>query len=98
MTTEEKSVFILEFMKIKPMETGAYYLPQFGYMNANGLWKDSFLPSQLKFHTEWKWLLTTLQSIIIPRNIKITIDAHDSKLEIFNKMYEMVRTLNSLGE
>ena len=58
----ENNKLIAEFLgEIKqPFE-----FPQFGYINSMGDWKDTFFDNQLKFHTDWNWLLKLVEKIEI---------------------------------
>ncbi len=98
MTIEEKNVLIAQSMNLSPMETGAYYLPQFGYVNVNNLWKDSFKPDQLKFHEDWNWFMFALKYFVDKYNlVMITIDASEPLPQVYEKLINLITTLNNLG-
>ena len=40
-----------------------FELPQFGYINSMGDWKDTFFDNQLKFHSNWSWLMEVVEKI-----------------------------------
>lgn len=58
--TTENNKLIAEFLGgIKqPFE-----FPQFGYINSKGDWKDTFFDDQLKFHSDWNWLMQVVEKI-----------------------------------
>ena len=58
--TTENNKLIAEFLgEIKqPFE-----FPQFGYINSMGDWKDTFFDNQLKFHSDWNWLMQVVEKI-----------------------------------
>ena len=58
--TTENNKLIAEFLgEIKqPFE-----FPQFGYINSMGDWKDTFFDNQLKFHSDWNWLMRVVEKI-----------------------------------
>ena len=40
-----------------------FEFPQFGYINSMGDWKDTFFDNQLKFHSNWSWLMSVVEKI-----------------------------------
>ena len=40
-----------------------FEFPQFGYINSMGDWKDTFFDNQLKFHSDWNWLMQVVEKI-----------------------------------
>ena len=40
-----------------------FEFPQFGYINSMGDWKDTFFDNQLKFHSNWNWLMSVVEKI-----------------------------------
>ena len=57
----ENNKLIAEFLgEIKqPFE-----FPQFGYINIMGDWKDTFFDNQLKFHSNWNWLMSVVEKCL----------------------------------
>ena len=40
-----------------------YEFQQFGYIKSNGDWEDTFWASELKFHSDWNWLMEVVEKI-----------------------------------
>jgi hypothetical protein len=60
MTKEEiidGNVLICEYMGVTPNVLGRYEFPGFGYITSVGNWKDEFKRHQLKFHSDWNWIM-----------------------------------------
>ena len=60
MNTIENNKIISEFLGQKKTISN---FPQFGYMTSSGNWKDEFTPNELKFHSDWNWLMEAAEKI-----------------------------------
>ena len=59
MNTENNKI-IAEFMGESKQP---YEFPKFGKIDTNGDWKDIFFDNQLKFHSDWNWLMEVVEKI-----------------------------------
>ena len=60
MNTTENNKIIAEFLGESKQP---YEFSQFGYMTLSGDWKDTFFVEQLKFHSNWNWLMKVVEKI-----------------------------------
>ena len=60
MNTTENNKIIAEFLGESKQP---YEFSQFGYMTLSGDWKDTFFVEQLKFHSNWNWLIEVVEKI-----------------------------------
>ena len=60
-TTEEKNILIVEFLQVDKNENGTFELPQHCKMTLGGTFKTEFQSNQLKFHSDWNWLIPTIE-------------------------------------
>ena len=95
MKTIENNKLIAEFLgeTKQPFE-----FSQFGYINSLGEWKDTFFDNQLKFHSDWNWLMEVVEKIEnlqdennhVMYNVQIEqsfteiIDNHTSEIVIYD--------------
>lgn len=62
----EKNKKLVNFLG---QENQPYELPEFGYVTFSGDWKDTFFDAQLKFDTDWRWLMLVvdkIENIVLP--------------------------------
>ena len=71
MNTTENNQLIASFLG---QTSTIYEFPQFGYIKSNGDWKDTFSASELKFHSDWNWLMEVVEKIESLEVDKITFD------------------------
>jgi hypothetical protein len=67
MTKEEiidGNVLICEYMGATPNVLGRYEFPGFGHMTSVGNWKDEFKRHQLKFHSDWNWIMEAAFAVL----------------------------------
>ena len=57
---------------------------QFGYINSLGEWKDTFFDNQLKFHSDWNWLMEVVEKIE-SLGYRIEIVKHICRIYLSNK-------------
>ena len=57
---------------------------QFGYINSLGEWKDTFFDNQLKFHSDWNWLMEAVEKIE-SLGYRIEIVKHICRIYLSNK-------------
>ena len=83
----ENNKLIAEFLgEIKqPFE-----FPQFGYINIMGDWKDTFFDNQLKFHTDWNWLMKVVEKCLVG---EAEYDEDEAKKAI-HEIYESLCNIN----
>jgi len=63
MTTTESNVLIAEFLNVSINENGTFELPEYGTIRPNGDFKTGFNKEQLKYHTDWNWLMNAVDKI-----------------------------------
>lgn len=55
--------------KFLGQENQPYDFPQFGYINSSCKWVDEFNENELKFDTDWRWLMhlvDKIENIVLP--------------------------------
>ena len=88
----ENNKLIAEFLgEIKqPFE-----FPQFGYINIMGDWKDTFFDNQLKFHSNWNWLMQVVEKIL---NVSLEIDSMEMYYNITDSIPYIAKTYGECVE
>ena len=94
MTQEEKSTMVAEFLNLLPMETGAYHLPIFGYVNMSGMWKDSFKIEEFKFHKDWNWTMFMVKQSSKKTNTELLVNSLETNEEVFDRVINIIQKLN----
>ena len=81
MKTIENNKLIAEFLgeTKQPFE-----FSQFGYINSLGEWKDTFFDNQLKFHSDWNWLMEVVEKIE-SLGYRVEIAKHICRIYLSNK-------------
>jgi hypothetical protein len=90
MNTTENNILIAEFLGQK--ETISNF-PQFGYMTVYGDWKNEFTPNELKFHSDWNWLMEVVEKCLIG-------EAEHNEINIqkaISEIYEGLCSINILS-
>ena len=59
----ESNRIIAEFMQADVNSNGTFELPQHGTLRPNGEFKTEFSISQLKYHSDWNWLMPVVEKI-----------------------------------
>jgi hypothetical protein len=59
----ETNKIIAEFMQADVNSNGTFELPQHGTLRPNGEFKTEFSISQLKYHSDWNWLMPVVEKI-----------------------------------
>ncbi len=62
-TIEETNILIAEFLQIDKNENGTFELPQYGKVTLSGEFKTEFNASELKFNSDWNWLIEVVEKI-----------------------------------
>ena len=80
-----------------------YEFSQFGRINTKGDWVDTFFDNQLKFHSDWNWIMEVVETIKQEIGIKSVdecteeewyITTNFTRLPITSSKEAVVQTIN----
>jgi len=87
MNTTENNKLIAKFLGVKKDDLGFYEFSKFGRMTVSGRFETEFFDTQLKFHSDWNWLMEAVEKIINLKDVYA-----QEKQKVFNSIVPNIET------